>query len=209
MLADMVALLALAVLAASPEAGDGWKQVVDGDVKVFSRAKAGQRVMEMRAEMTMAATPAEVRAVLLDEDYARRTPYVAETRLVAQPAPLVKIKYTRLAFPVIEDRDYFIEVTREQDLAPDGSGIYHATWKPWGLDRPPRDGVVRVTTNEGYWDVRPEPDWHGCHVTYYLLSDPGGNIPAFAINLGNKRVLPDVLHAIYDEVVKRRGSGGR
>jgi hypothetical protein len=206
----MLALLALALLSAAPDVpDDGWKLLVDGDVKVFSRQKPGARVLEMKAEMLMPATPREVRDVLMDEEYSKRTPWVAENRLIDRPTPNSKVKYTRLAFPIIQDRDYFITVTCEQDLAEDGSGLYHSSWKPWGLDRPARDGVVRVTTCEGYWDVRPDGDGHASHVTYYLLSDPGGNIPAFAVNLGNKRVLPELMHGLLDEVVRRRGSGGR
>jgi hypothetical protein len=200
----MLAVVAWSLLIAAAPGADGWVQVTQGEVRVFSRVRDGVRVKEMRVETVMAARPDEVRAVLIDPDYARRTPYVAETRIVEQSSPAVKVTYTRLSFPIIDDRDYFIEVTREQDLAADGSGIYHAAWKPWGGALPPRTGVVRVTTNEGYWDVRPDPETGGSLVTYYLLSDPGGNIPTFAINLGNRRVLPDILHAIYDEIVKRR-----
>ena len=203
----MIALVAWSLVVCAAPSADGWVLVADGDVRVFSRAKDGIRVKEMRAETVLAARPEEVRAVLVDADYARRTPYVAETRLVEQRSPTVKVTYTRLSFPIIDDRDYFIEVTREQDLAADGTGVYHTTWKPWGLELPPRTGSVRVTTNEGYWDVRPDPATGGSQVTYYLLSDPGGNIPTFAINLGNKRVLPDILHAIDKEIVRRRTAG--
>jgi hypothetical protein len=187
---------------------DGWKQVVDGEVKVFARSKPGERVAEIRAEMVMDATPAEVRATLNDQERASHAPYVAEDRILARPAPNVKICYARLNFPIVKDRDYFIEVTLEQDLDAQGHGVYHSVWKPWGLDRPPRDGVVRVTTNQGYWDVRAEGgDEHRSHVTYYLLSDPGGSIPAWIINEGNKQVMPKVLKALRDDTVKRRGTG--
>ena len=202
----MLALLTWSLLLASTPSTDGWELVGDGDVKVYSRHREGARVMEMRAETVLAARPLEVRDVLIDDDYTRRSPYVAEDRIVSQPSPMVKVKYTRLAFPIIDDRDYFIEVTREQDIAPDGSGTYHATWKPWGLDQAARSGVVRITTNEGYWDVRPDPATGGSQVIYYLLSDPGGHIPGFAINMGNRRVMPDILHAIYKEILKRRGA---
>jgi hypothetical protein len=130
-----------------------------------------------------------------------------DNRIITRPSPTVKVRYTRLAFPIIDDRDYFIEITLDQDLGPDGSGVYHASWKPWGLDRPSMHGVVRVTTNEGFWDVQPLEGGRKSQVTYYLLSDPGGYIPAWVGNLGNKRVLPDVIHSMYKEILRARAAG--
>jgi hypothetical protein len=200
----MVGLLLL-ISTVAGASDEGWTQVVDADVKVFTRSQPGQRVAEIRAEMVMEATPAEVKAALLDEEHNKHVPYVVEDRTVLPLGPTSKVRYARLSFPIIEDRDYFIQVTTEQDFDAQGHGVFHSVWKPWGLDRPPRDGIVRVTTNQGYWDIRAEgTDEHRAHVTYYLLSDPGGAIPAWIINMGNKQVMPSVLKALYQDVLRRR-----
>src|SRR4051794_33175850 len=124
----MVSLLALALLSSTPipkpDAGLDWDLVVDTDVKIFSRVKEGARIAQVRAEKVIEATPAEVMAVLTDEDYTKKTPYIAENRLVSKTAPNVVVKYTRLAFPVIDDRDYFIEVVRNSDLDAEGRGVF-------------------------------------------------------------------------------------
>jgi hypothetical protein len=187
---------------------DGWKQVVDGEVKVFARRQPGQRIAEIRAEMVMEATPAEVKATLNDEQRSNHAPFVAEERTLTYLAPNVKVRYARLAFPIVGDRDYFIEITLEQDLDAQGHGVYHSVWKPCWLDRPRREGVIRLTTNSGFWDIRSEAgDEHRARVTYYVLSDPGGNIPAWVINEGNKQVLPVVLRSLRDDTLARRGAG--
>lgn len=197
-------VLVAAVLAGAPDA-DGWKQVTSsGDVAISARNVPGERAAAIRGVMTMKVTPAEVRAVLLDEDYARHAKYIAEYRTIDRPAPNKVIRYTRLGLPVVDDRDYFIEITREKDLNPDGTGEYRSTWKPWGLDRPARRGVVRVTTNSGYWDVKPADGGAHALVEYFLQFDPGGVLPTWIVDQGNKRILPDVLHGIEAEALRRR-----
>lgn len=198
----MLAFALCAVLAGSPQAP--WKQVVDGDVKVYAREVPGARVAQIKADMVMTVTPLEVREVLLDDEYTRHSPYVAEYRTVQHPAPNRWIRYTRLALPVVDDRDYFIDLTQESDLAPDGSGVYHASWKPWGLELPSRSGIVRVKVNDGYWDLRTAPDGVHAQIEYYLNFDPGGLLPAWIVDRGNKSVLPDVLHALQKEALRRR-----
>jgi len=198
---EMVAwALAAAVLAGAPTQ---WKQVENGDVAVFTRDRPGESVNELKAVMDMNATPAEVREVLEDEDYARRQPHVKEYRIVAHPAPNVWESYGRLNFPMFKDRDYFVQSTIDRDLNPDGSGSFHESWKPSGLDRPSRFDMVRVTKNQGYWDVQPLPDGRS-RVTYMLSVDPGGAIPSWAVNMVNKSVIPDVLRDMQREVVRRR-----
>lgn len=207
----MIAWLLCAALAAAPAAPDAgalppWTKVADGRVQVFSRRAPGVRVAELKAQMIMAVTPLEVRAVLLDDDYTRREPYVGEYKTVAQLGPSEWIHYTRLALPVVSDRDYFIDITRVHDLAPDGSGEYLTTWVPWAVKQPEKSGVVRVTTNSGHWLVKATPDGAHAFVEYYLSFDSGGWLPAWVVNRGNKSVLPDVLNALEKEALRRRAA---
>lgn len=200
----MLGLVVVGLLAAAP-AGAGWQQVVSGQVNVFTRTQPGARVAETRAETTMKVSPREVRDVLTDEAYAAKGPYVAEYREIERFAPNHWVHYTRLALPIIEDRDFFIDITCEKDLAPDGTGVYRESWKPWP-GRPERKGVVRVSTNQGYWEIRPAADGAHAEVEYYLMFDPGGSIPGWVVDRGNKSVLPDLLRGIEQEALRRRQS---
>ena len=200
----MVGLVMLAILAGAPDASDGWNLVVDSDVKVYTRSQPGARVHEIKADAVLQVTPKEFRAVLVDTEYTRKAKWIGEYRTVDHPSENVWIRYTRLDLPVVDDRDYFIEIHRDSDLADDGSGCFHSSWKPWGLELPARKGVVRVTTNTGYWDVKTAPDGVHAQVEYYLMFDPGGSIPGWAADRGNKRILPDVLHGVEQEAIRRR-----
>jgi hypothetical protein len=196
----MWVLALAAVLAGAP---GPWKQVEKGDVAVYTRDRPGESVSDVKAVMDMNATPAEIRDVLEDDSYARRQPHVKEYRTIDHPAPNVWDRYGRLTFPFFKDRDYFVTSTVNRDLNPDGSGSYHASWKPWGQDRPSRFNIVRLTKNSGYWDVQPLPG-HRSQVTYEISVDPGGSIPGWAVNMVNKSVMPGVLGDLQKEVLRRR-----
>lgn len=197
-------MVAAAVLAGAP----AWKQVQSGDVQVFTRSVPGQRTAELKALAYVEGSPAEVRDVLEDEAFTQKSSaHLVEYRTVQRLAPNSVVRYGRVSFPFFEDRDYFIQVTLEKDLAPDGSGSYRSSWRPWGLDRPSRASVVRITENRGYWQVDPVDHGTRSRVEYYLSCDPGGSLPAWAIDLVQTRVVPDVLRSLQREVVHRRTAG--
>lgn len=199
----MLSAFAVAVVAAAPSVAD-WKLVADGEVKLYARKLPGERVAELRAETLMAASAVEVRAVLMDEGYCSKLPHVSEYLTFAHPTPTTSLKYTRLSLPLVSDRDYYVETTRESDLAPDGTGVLHISWRPCCVERPEESGAIRLRVNEGYWDIRAEGDAAHARVTYYLRMDPGGAVPAWIIDIGNRSVMPDVLRSLYDEVKRRR-----
>jgi hypothetical protein len=201
----LVLMVALSGTPAEPASETPWTQVHDGDVKVYAREHAGGRVLEVKGEAVLDASPLELQGVFLDQDPHRpKTPYVVESRLVKTLDDHRTVRYQHLAFPVISDRDYFMEVNHESLVRPDGTGTYRSSWKPWGAELPARDGIVRVTTNEGYWEITAAGQPDHAHVTYYVYSDPGGALPAWVINMGNKRVLPDLIHHLEERVVEYR-----
>ena len=152
----MVMLALNGTPAPEPAAEAPWTQVHDGDVKVYSREHAGGRVLEVKGEAVLEASPLELQNVFLDTDPRKpKTPYVVESRVVKTLDERRTVRYQHLSFPVISDRDYFMEVNHESLINPDGTGKYRSSWKPWGADLPARDGIVRVTTNEGYWEINP------------------------------------------------------
>lgn len=192
-LATAAVAVALAVLGAAAE--PAWTQVESGQVEVWTRKLPGDNVAEVRARMAMRASPADVRAVLEDSDRARKQPHVAEYRTLKHPAPNVWVQYGRVTFPLVDDRDYFVESTIESDLAPDGSGHFRVSWKPWGLDLPSRFHVVRVKRSEGHWDVQPLPGGRS-QVEFEIICDPGGSIPGWLVDKLNRGVVPDMLRGV-------------
>jgi len=67
-------------------------------------------------------------------------------------------------------------------------------------DGPPvQSGYVRVTAIHGSWTLVPTPDG-GALVTYVVTSDPGGALPAWLVNLGQRKAAPALVKAMLDRV---------
>lgn len=190
----LAAALVLAIVASATP----WKQVETGDVAVWMRNLPGEHVGEVRARMVMHASVEQVRAVLLDDRRSSKQDHVVEYRTLSHPAPNVWVRYVRLSFPLVDDRDYFIQDT----LTSRGGGAFRMSWKPWGLDRPSRFGVVRITQNQGYWDVRPLGPGRAL-VEFDELCDPGGSVPGWLVDMLDKRVVPDLMRGVERDAQKR------
>jgi hypothetical protein len=93
--------------------------------------------------------------------------------------------YQRLSLPVIDDRDFTLQVT-------------------WGAEGPilwmrfavanergpkPVPGVVRVTAHDGGWRLEPEGD-KGTHAVYRFHFDVAGSVPSW---LGKGQAKDDIV----------------
>ena len=103
---------------------------------------------------------------------------------------------------MISDRDYVVHVWLDEGVKPDGSGSYRCHWKAAPDKLPVRESLVRVKVNEGSWEVTPKADGKS-HVVYRFAADPGGMLPAWAANYGNRRGISGTLEAIEKEAQRR------
>lgn len=189
----MLALLA-ALLLGAPD--DGWSVASrTGDVEVQERARPGSRVREVQTVAVVDAPPAVVRRVVTDwARYPEVMPYTVEGRVVAtEEGGRVVHLYTLVDPPLVARRDYTMRLV---DEGADASGALRISWTPSDRGPPPRQGVVRVTVNEGRWLLEPIDGGARTRATYRLHTDPGGTVPGFAANLANREALPGVLQAV-------------
>lgn len=146
-------------------------------------------VIRLAAEGVLGASPQAVLASLIDYDHqvgviAR----VSEIRILER-GPSHVVVYQRLNLPVIDDRDYVINVTWG------GSGDrlwvkYHAV-----TDRgpAPQDGVVRVTHHDGSWQIRPSGDGASSFVRYQFSMDMAGLVPKWLTKSTAGKEVPNVF----------------
>ncbi|TKD12277.1 START domain-containing protein [Polyangium fumosum] len=152
-------------------------------VRVHRREKRSG--VEFAAEASFPAPPEQVRRALLD--YANHQKWqerLKENKVLARNADSLVI-YQRLDLPVIDDRDYTIQVT-------------------WGAEGPilwmrfaaanergpkPVADVVRVNTHEGAWRFDPEGG-KGTRAVYRFHLDVGGNVPSW---LGKGQAKDDII----------------
>lgn len=105
---------------------------------------------------------------------------ITEARLLKRVSPTEMYYYSRLDFPwPMSDRDVVLHTKLEQD--PKSHAVMSIS-KAAPDYIPEVKGVVRVRKADTKWTLIPGAGgW--LYAEYYLHSDPGGNIPDWAINL--------------------------
>jgi hypothetical protein len=196
----LISLLAEPAAAAEP----AWETVATGAVTVKARPRTGSRVFEVWAEADLAAPVQDIQETLTTMDrFPKFMPYVKTAKEVSKEEDGSVYTYTELGLPVISDRDYVVHVWLDEGVKPDGSGAYRCHWEAAPDKLPARDALVRVKVNEGHWDVTAKDDGKS-HVVYRFAADPGGMLPAWAANYGNRRGVSGTLEAIEKEAQRRQ-----
>jgi hypothetical protein len=198
--------MALLLLAADGAAGDGWKKVAESDgIVIQNRERPGSDVKEVLATGTFDAPPARVHKVLDDLGrYQEFMPYT-KTSHVLKASPDVTITYERINAPLVDERDYTLRVTHEEKRLPDGSVVVKHMFTQSNKDGPPPvDGVVRVQTLDGWWELTPADGGTRTKARYWVFTSPGGNIPGWAVNLANENAIPNLFAAVKKALKDKR-----
>jgi hypothetical protein len=122
-------------------------------------------------------------------------PYVtASTILKAEPQR--HWVFQQLAFPFpISDRFYTIVI--ESDTGGAALGRYRVAWRLAGDAEPRQQGTGEPTrVNNGSWSLQPLGEKEVTQVTYVIHTDPGGALPAFAVNMANTVAVPLVIEKL-------------
>lgn len=205
-LSSMVIVTALALGADEPK----WEQAGKRDgITVYSRAKDGSDVLEMKAIGMIDGSPQEVFDVLWGwADYPKVMPYTEESKVIkTENDGKVTVFYSVVNAPLVAKRDYLIRVTNSSDWK-DGKGFMKSEWTAIVDPKiPERDGYVRTKVNDGWWLLEPREDGKKTFATYWVYTDPGGSIPKFIVNKANGSAVPDVFAAIRKAVGEKRAKG--
>jgi hypothetical protein len=178
--------------AASALASEGFKLLgEDKGVRVHRREKRSG--VEFAAETTLPAPPEQVRRALLD--YARHpkwNKHLKENKIISRGTDSLVV-YQRLDLPVIDDRDFTLQVT----WGAEGSIL----WTRFAVanERGPKpvSGVVRVSAHEGSWRLEPDGA-KGTRAVYRFHFDVAGSVPSW---LGKGQAQDDII----DFVVRLKG----
>jgi len=201
-----------ALLSATSLAAAGWVLVASfPQGRLYRRADDGPSGVALRADGRMDAPAWAVRDVLLEP--ARHpgvAPYLVARRVVAAercmdgaagpPGCKVSWVYERFSPPVASDRDQVLRVEIRRDGLADGTEFELAWELDDGRGSPPPQGVVRTRRNRGAWRVA--PDGGATRFSYWLALDPGGDVPAWIVDRGNRTQVPAVIAAV-EEAARR------
>lgn len=190
----LVPVAALAIDAKNP--GDGWAEANrEDEFVIFTKddAKAGARALIAITEID--AAPDVVFSVVGDfVNYPKFMPYIQESKVIEQKSELELVAYARLDPPLVDERDYYIEVKRTP--GPQNGGVWKSAWTAVPEKGPERADVVRVKLNTGSWVIEPLDGGKRSRVTYNLLTHPGGSIPNWIANKSNTVAIPDLFKAV-------------
>lgn len=167
----------------------GWRLVSDkNDIRVYRQDDDEARIKTFRGVTRFPITnPASLEALLNDYDAIPRwMHFISNGRELSRRDYLNRklLFTTELPWP-LSDRDVVtnLVVTQTSDRSVSISARHDAS-------APLRKGYVRIPELNGRLDFLFFLDTHEVEVTYEIVMDPGGNIPAWAANI----VLKDTPH---------------
>jgi hypothetical protein len=184
---------------ASAQTDSSWADLYETDdsILVYSREVPESGILELRAVCVIDVPPGIVfRTAMRRDTYRHTSKYVVDFRIFRTDQRNVWYTYQRLAIPVFKDRDYTLRYEARQDSF---HGDYSLVWTIANDKGPPPDeGVVRIEVSRGVLEMVPENGGTKTRLICTIYADPGGSIPRWLANIGNRSTLPDLLRAIRD-----------
>ncbi len=152
-----------------------------GGIKVYVRDQAGTNIKEMKFSTTVEAPLQTIAAVLTHvEGYDDWVYASLKSRTIKQVSDTEAYYYTLIDFPwPFENRDLVLHSKIWQDKKT--LALHSKTTSAHWMEGE-KESVVRIKKAELYWLFTPIGNGK-VRVDYTLNSDPGGNIPAWMINL--------------------------
>jgi len=198
---------------------EGWVHVANkGGVDCYKRTMSQSSTPAGMVRTSVELTSDEFLAVLSDEDsfetFLKKPCYLHDARILNNNKADYHDVYQFLNLPkVLKDRHYVVRLFTEKNL--DGVAGKHRVW--WTLlpretyadfldemDEEKGGSLIYIEATEGSWELEPQDDGT-TKVTYRLFTIPGGTIPEWAVGLGNRESMPDMLNATAAEAKSRAG----
>lgn len=179
----------------------GFEQIREQDgVRVFKHATSN--IIRLGAEGRFAAPPEQVLAVLLDyPGHVGVIKRVSESRVLQRGADWLLV-YQHLNLPVISDRDFTLRVR--------WGHTGELRWIDYNaapqLGPPARSGIVRVTTHQGSWQLRPLEGGRATFARMQTTIDLGGLLPKWLARSGSGKEVPQLFFALRS-LLQRSGKG--
>lgn len=159
-----------------------WRYLTEKEgIKVYSRAVPGSKIKALKVDCTVYTTLSALVTLLLDVP---ATPlWVYHTKscvLLRQVSPSELYYYSEVSLPwPLDNRDFVAHVKVTQDKGSRVVTVNAPAIPGWVAAK---KGIVRVNQSLGLWVLTPVGK-NSVKVEYSLQVDPGGVIPAWAVNL--------------------------
>lgn len=168
-----------------------WERVEAGEVVTLLREVEGSAIKEGVALALVDAPAARVFRVVTDnESFEEFMPHVRESE-VERAADGAVINYQLLEVPFAGDRHYRIRVDNGVERET-GGPVYYSRWTYV-------PGSGNIIDTRGSWTLVPRGAGRTLAV-YRVLTDPGGKIPSWIVNLASHRALDSLVEAVRRRV---------
>jgi hypothetical protein len=150
-------------------------------IQVYTRPGINSKMKAVKVSSIFTATSTQVVAAILDIKTCNEWVYHSKVNtLIKQLSPVDLIYYSQVEVPwPVEDRDYVVAIHTEQN--PQTKVITITSPCVPGYV-PEKKGIVRISHSVGQWTITALAK-NQTRAEYMLEVDPGGNIPAWLINL--------------------------
>jgi hypothetical protein len=160
-----------------------------GGVTVYQHRAS--EIIHGGAEGRIPAPPDQVLAALLDyKGQAGKIAHLSESRVLSKEGGSMLV-YQRLNLPVIDDRDFTLQVKSGKD----GNSLWVSFWAVSGKANEKED-VVRVSHHRGGWELMPVDGGKATLVRFETSLDIAGSVPQFLARSGAGKELPDLFRAM-------------
>lgn len=151
------------------------------NIRVYSRNSSQHKFNEIKVELTIKAKLSDIASLILDIDsYSKWSRNLKTTYLLKQVSDNELYFYTEVNSPwPANNRDLIVHLKIMQDPA-----TKVMTIKAIGVPDfiPAKKNIVRIPFSNETWTIEPV-DKSNISITYYLQIDPGGDAPAWVVNL--------------------------
>jgi hypothetical protein len=159
-----------------------WKLKTEKDgIKVYTSLVDGSKFKAIKVDAELDATAAQLVKVLLDvKSCPEWVSHTSLCTLIKQVSPSELYYYSEIDVPwPATNRDFVAHLTVHQNPETKVVTVYGPAVAGFV---PVKEDIVRITASKGEWVITPLAK-DKVRVLYTLQVDPGGNIPAWLINL--------------------------
>lgn len=180
---------------------DNWKLVNEEDeIEVYTRAGENSSLKEIRITCTVKSTMKYMVDFLSDVPLYTDWVYKCDSSLLLNQASQSEFSYyITLDFPFpFEDRDLSVDSKHWIDPI---TGIFHSTSVASKNVVDPNDEFIHMSEFESTWKITPISQ-EELRIDYNALSNPGGNIPVWLINLAIAKGPTETMKRLIEMVEK-------
>lgn len=173
--------LVLTVIANNSRAQE-WKLKKESDgIKIYSKTLPNSCIKALKASFVSAGTTAKMESILLDVEGMKDWVYSTKSStIIKRISKHELIYYSEKEAPwPVSNRDIVVRIKVNRDSA---SGIMTINLSPLRDHVAIKKNIVRITLSNVTWKITPISN-DSVSIVYTAETDPGGNIPAWVINL--------------------------